>query len=153
MAKIPYICLTNWIHLIGFYGTTYLFTLFILSLKDFDAARPDIWDLALWSIVSSLILMFGYGFKFLAGLYLSVLILDAILFKFSQLSVLKAVLLEWLLLSLPFFYWALKYDYWLWFILSLSFLVTQIIKKIKIEKLLNNVVSPYNILQTTTQEL
>ncbi|PMD88026.1 hypothetical protein BWI97_25490, partial [Siphonobacter sp. BAB-5405] len=84
---------------------------------------------------------------------LSVLILDAILYKFSQLSVLKAVLLEWLLLSLPFFYWALKYDYWLWFILSLSFLVTQIIKKIKIEKLLNNVVSPYNILQTTTQEL
>lgn len=99
--------------------------------------RYDTWTLTLLrTFISSLFLLFAYGFIFLVGFYITLAVLDYMLFRFVKMNVLKAIILEWLLLIPPFVYYAFEYKYWLWLMLSFSFLITQFLRKHKIERFL-----------------
>lgn len=120
---------TNWIHIVGFYISLYVFGI-ICKAIGLDRFSYDSWD---WQLVRSLwtipLLFLIYGLPFIGGFYLVQLFLDFMLFRFSRLRPWGILLLEWLLIVPVFIYWAFLYEYWAWIVLSLSFLATQAIRK------------------------
>jgi len=127
MKSIGRILLTNWIHLVGFYVTIYLYGIATKLLG--VAGAYDTWDWqlvhSLWTILLAFLL---YGFPIIGGFYLTLLFLDFMLFRFSSLRSWIILLLEWCLIVPVFIYWAFLYEYWTWVVLSLSFLTTQSIR-------------------------
>jgi len=127
MKSIRRILLTNWIHLVGFYVTIYLYGI-ATKLLGVEGAY-DTWDWqlvhSLWTILLAFLL---YGFPIIGGFYLTLLFLDFMLFRFSSLRSWIILLLEWCLIVPVFIYWAFLYEYWTWVVLSLSFLTTQSIR-------------------------
>ena len=123
--------LTNWIHLIVFYIATYLtlilFRVFRLSDGDWESA-------ILTGFVSTFLLFIVYGPIIIGWFYLAVISMDILLFSRDNRWTKEKLLLEWLIISIPFIYWAFKYEYWLWINLSISFLTTQLLRKRLIER-------------------
>lgn len=131
------IILTNWVHFVGFYLTTYLsFILFsILGIQDFTNEN---WNVILFlSPLTISILFFTYGLIILVWFYISIAILDIIAFNLIREKTVIILFLEWIILIPIFIKWAFEYEYWLWITLIFSFLVTQWIRKSKIEKIKN----------------
>jgi hypothetical protein len=130
---------TNWIHLLGFFATTYvsIIAFHFLGLKGFEGGTMN--SIFLWSFISVPLLFFTYGLLFIGYFYLLILTFDIIGFSLIKLKTIQILLLEWVLIIPPFIYWALKYDYWLWLTLAISFLITQLLRKRKIERIKNNV--------------
>lgn len=131
------IFLTNWVHFVGFYLTTYLsFILFsILGIQDFTNEN---WNVILFlSPLTISILFFTYGLIILVWFYISIAILDIIAFNLIREKTVIILFLEWIILIPIFIKWAFEYEYWLWITLIFSFLVTQWIRKSKIEKIKN----------------
>ncbi|KAA3646823.1 MAG: hypothetical protein DWP98_10185 [Bacteroidetes bacterium] len=124
---------TNYIHLIGFIITTY-FSSIIFSLLKLERYTNEftIDSLIVWVFTVPL-LIFTYGLIFLGGFYLSIIIMDSIGFFLFPNQTRRILLIEWLIIIPPFVYWAFQYDYWLWLTLSVSFLITQLIR----EKIIN----------------
>ncbi|TNE81462.1 MAG: hypothetical protein EP332_03475 [Bacteroidetes bacterium] len=81
------------------------------------------------------IFFFTYGLPFLAGFCVAMITLDSLGFNLIAKQINLILCLEWLIIVPPFFYWAFKYEYWLWLSLILSFAVTQWIRKGMIEKI------------------
>ena len=127
MKSIGRILLTNWIHLVGFYVTIYLYGI-ATKLLGVEGAY-DTWDWqlvhSLWTILLAFLL---YGLPIIGGFYLTLLFLDFMLFRFSSLRSWTILLLEWCLIVPVFIYWAFLHEYWTWVVLSLSFLTTQSIR-------------------------
>jgi hypothetical protein len=135
LKKLLRIILTNWIHLVGFYVTTFL-TL-ILAKAVGLSEESDTWIGVLVTLPFSILLLFYiYGYPIIGGFCVALIVLDIICFRVVKISIWKIILLEWILIIPIFFMWAFEYKYWLWISLSLSFLVTQLIRRTKIEKLL-----------------
>ncbi len=138
MKKILSILGTNWIHILGFYITTYV-SLILFKLIGIEEGQDEWGELLLLTPFTIILLFFIYGLMFIGGFYGSVLLLDVIGFSIFKNKIRAVLLIEWILIILPFIQWAFDYEYWLWLTLSLSFLVTQWIRKHKIEKILKNV--------------
>ena len=132
--------LSNWIHILGFYITTYISLIFF---KITGITEDYSWAVVLSSFIFSIPLLFLiYGLPFIFGFYLIILIMDTIIYLLKIEWSLLVLVIQWLMISIPFIYWAFRYDYWLWCTLSFSFLVTQIIRKRKINKIKSlNIVS------------
>jgi hypothetical protein len=73
-------------------------------------------------------LIFTYGLILLAAFYLAIVLLDVFLLTTLKIGVRYIMLLEWVIISPVFIYWAVKYTYWLWIVLITSFLITQLIR-------------------------
>ncbi|RNI30025.1 hypothetical protein EFA69_10915 [Rufibacter immobilis] len=124
--------MSNWVNVLGLVITVYLFTflmMFVISPEQ-DNDRMSIW------LGGTLILIFGYGFIVWLGFLTAIILLDIFLIVPSRIRLKEKLLLEWLIIILPFIYWAFEYDYWLWLMLATSFLITQIIRKNKIESII-----------------
>ena len=131
------IVITNWIHFIGFYVTTYL-TLIVFKIFGLENAGTDPWsEFLIETLVGILVLFFTYGLLVISAFFGILILLDLILFNINRLKVLEILLIEWAILIIPFIYWGFEYDYPLWFILSLSFLGTQLMRKKELEKIKN----------------
>jgi hypothetical protein len=131
------IILTNWVHLVGFYLTTYLSLILfkILGIEDFT---DDNWSVILFfSPLTIPILFFTYGLIIIGCFYISIAILDSIAFNLIKEKTGVILFLEWIMIIPLFVMWAFEYEYWLWLTLIFSFLVTQWIRKSKIEKIKN----------------
>jgi hypothetical protein len=131
------IILTNWVHLVGFYLTTYFsFILFsILGIEDFTDKN---WSAILFlSPLTIPILFFTYGLIILGCFYISIAIFDTIGFNLIKEKTEIILFLEWIMIIPIFIKWAFEYEYWLWLTLIFSLLVTQWIRKSKIEKIKN----------------
>ena len=136
MTKVLKIILTNLVHLLGFYVTICLFT--ILSWALGLSWENESWHFVLNNIfLSTNGLMFGYGPMVIGGFYTVLIVLDIICFGLLSMNAKEALIAEWLLISIPFFYWAFEHHYWLWITLSLSFLGTQLARKTAINSILN----------------
>lgn len=138
MKKTLSILGTNWIHILGFYITTYV-SLILFKLIGVEENQDEWRELLLISPFTIILLFFVYGLMIIGGFYGSILLLDVIGFSIFRNKVTTVLFIEWILIILPFVQWAFDYEYWLWLTLSLSFLVTQWIRKQKIEKILKNV--------------
>lgn len=140
LMKLLKILLTNWVHLPGFYIVIYLSGLLFKALG--LAWQGVSWDFILDNSFSSTYgLLFLYGRWLVIGFYTILIALDIIcfvmLFKFSNVRVKEILTAEWILISIPFIYWAFKHQYWLWIMLCLAFLCTQQFRKSVINKVLN----------------
>lgn len=124
---------TNWVHLLGFYTSTYIFNI-ILKLIGIERYRS--WEKTLFFdlFFGVPLLLFTYGLIFLLSFYCLVIILDIIMFKLTNLKVIQILVIELLIIIAPFIYWAFQEEYWLWICLSISFLCTQYIRKKWLDK-------------------
>src|SRR5687767_5234111 len=77
MKNIASILATNWIHILGFYLTTYL-SLILFKVVGLEAKSDDWSELLLLSPLTILFLFFIYGSTFLIGFFVSLSILDII---------------------------------------------------------------------------
>jgi hypothetical protein len=121
---------TNWTHLVGFYLTTYLsFILFkIIGLGD-----DYEWDTLWFGFISAGLLFIVYGLDILGYFVLTILTMDIISFSWTNKWIKETLIIQWIIISTPFIYWAFEYQYWLWITLSISLLITQMIRRKKIE--------------------
>lgn len=137
LKRTFHIILTNWIHLVGFYLTTYLsYMLFkILGFEDFTYENWN--DILFLSPLTIPLLFFTYGLFIIGWFYLLVVSLDSIAFNLIKEGTALILFFEWIMIIPLFLMWAFEYEYWLWLTLIFSFLVTQWIRKSMIEKIKN----------------
>jgi len=123
---------TNWTHLVGFYLTTYLsFILFkIIGLGD-----DYEWDILWFGFISAGLLFIVYGLNILGYFVLAIATMDIISFCWSNKWTKETLIIQWIIISTPFTFWAFEYEYWLWITLSISFLITQMIRRRGIENI------------------
>ncbi len=128
------IALTNLIHIPGFYLTAYLSIILfkILGLDTSQSWAEVLLSNLFWILYSFII----FGLPILAIVYLVLVIFDTIAFRYLKLNIIQTLVIEWLIISTPFFYWAIRYEFWMWFTLSASFFVTQLMRKKEIKKML-----------------
>lgn len=119
---------TNWIHLAGFYISTYC-SMIIFHMVGLERYSGYNWlSTLLVSIIGIPFVFFTYGLTFMVAFYIAIVLLDLIIFHFTKLKVLTVAIIEWIIIMPPFIYWAFKEDYWLWLVLVISLLVTQLIR-------------------------
>ena len=128
MGRLLKIIKTNWVHLLGFYISTY-FAIIIFQLLGLDRYQSDnLTRTMLLSLISIPFLFFTYGLIIITSFYILITLLDIIAFRFTRLKVLTIMFIEWLIIIPPFIYWAFKEEYWLWLVLIASLLITQIVR-------------------------
>jgi hypothetical protein len=133
---------TNWINIVGVFTTLFLFTI-ISSMND-----PNISRNIIQAIIASLIGIVLYGIIFWIGFVLSLIILDLILIV-PNLKYLKFKLfLEWVLISIPFILWSIKYkeQQFIYLLGVGTFFITQLLRIKIINKL--NPPLPYSMTKT-----
>lgn len=120
---------TNWINITGIFITLFLFTT-TFNLLDSNVSRN-----LFQAIIASLILIFLYGIIFLIGFILVLTILDLIIIVPNQSNLRLKLLLEWIIISAPFVYWAIIYERqrYIFLVAVITFLITQLLR----EKLIN----------------
>ena len=133
---IARILLTNWIHVIGFFVTTYLSLTFFSLLGIYNNSNQGWFETFLLGLTQVPFLFFTYGLPFLAGFYVAIILLDTVAFNLNSKNLIVKLLIEWMLIVTVFIYWAFEHEYWLWLPLSASLLVTQVIRKKRIEAII-----------------
>mgnify|MGYP006392044239 CR=1 FL=1 len=127
-----FIFYTNWIHFPGFYVASYLSIIFF---KLIDLTSEE-WNVL---IVQNLFIipfaLITYGLIFLIPFYLLMLFFDVIVFSYNENNLLKILIMEWIIISIPLIYVAFLYKTWILLPNSISFLITQIIRKKSIIKI------------------
>src|SRR5690606_16652642 len=131
IRRILKIVTTNWIHIVGFYLITYL-TLVIGSFFD----PTEGWEpIILTGFLAALLLFVVYGYVVVGWFYLAIVLLDVICFTWTNKWRKEILIIEWLIISAPFIYWAFEYEYWLWITLSISLLTTQMLRLKRIKEI------------------
>jgi hypothetical protein len=130
MEKILKIILTNWINVIAIF-----FAVFIVGFISAMINDKFSFNEALFGTTYSVI---GYGMIFWLAFFASIIILDTILFSIArQLQYVNyKLIIEWVLISLPFLYWFFKYSQWIFLIAVLAFVVGQYLRQSYILKIL-----------------
>ncbi len=130
MKKVLKIALTNWVNIL----TVHIFMfgwLFISELVPGIATLKD----ALYNTFGSLMV---YYLPFWLGFSMLIALLDFLFFsidKKPQYTNYK-LFFEWLLISLPFVYWLIKYDQWIFLVAILAFSIGQYLRRPYIFKIL-----------------
>src|SRR6187549_3906127 len=123
MIKVNYkktIIKTNWVHIVGFYITSYLALIFLKLIGLASEQWSEILIQNLWTIPFAFL---TFGLVVLFPFYLAIIFFDLIVFDFCKDIIIKVLLLEWLIISSPFIYYAISYKSWIWLPLSISFLI------------------------------
>ncbi|BAU52832.1 hypothetical protein [Mucilaginibacter gotjawali] len=123
------ILLTNWINICGLFITTF-FTCVIISLN--SDSSPNF----IQAILASLFSVCLYGMIFWGLFVVLIVFLDLILVVYNQNYLTLKLLIEWFLISSPFVYWFFKYNEWIFAVVVASFLITQLMRKRLIVKVI-----------------
>jgi hypothetical protein len=131
MKNFIRILLSNWIHIVILFLLTFLYIFLYLAFT--ANSEMSFLDLLVAGTAQTVGLLLGYGLYFLIGFIIYLIIFDfanALLFKVSsrksRFSI--SLLVQWLMPSAIFSYYAIIYDYWLWFLFIISFLVSQLLR-------------------------
>lgn len=117
---------TNWINLIGVFIAVFIYAI-VLNLNDTNVSRN-----LFQSILPALILVCMYGILFWALFILLLVVLDLIFIVRDQTNLTAKLLIEWLIISSPFIYWAVRYREWIFVVAIIALLVTQFIRQKRI---------------------
>jgi hypothetical protein len=117
---------TNWINLLGVFTAVFVYAIF-LNLTDINVSRN-----LFQSILPALMLVCLYGILFWVLLILLLVLFDLIFFVRDQTNLTVKLLVEWLIISSPFIYWAVKYREWIFIAGIVAFLITQFIRQKRI---------------------
>jgi hypothetical protein len=120
---------TNWINVLGVFVTVFIYSF----LKTYTTSTFTLYQ----TFFSTLILVCLYGVIFWIAFVIVLIILDVLLKIKSSNTLQKKLILEWILISAPFFYWVIKYEQWIFLVAIITFLITQILRKKLILKILN----------------
>lgn len=116
--------------------TTYM-SLILFKLIGLEGTTNDSWnEIIFLSLLTIPLLFFTYGILIIGGFLGVIVILDAIGFNLTTNKVRLILILEWLIVIPPFVNWAFEYEYWLWLPLTISLLVTQLIREKIIERII-----------------
>ncbi len=128
MKKLARIILTNWINLCLILSAVYLYS-FITAYSDKTFSFND-------SVFSATYLIFYYGILLWSGFILSILVLDIVFFSFYKKNkfINYKLFFEWAIISLPFFYWLIIYNEYIFLIAIISFSIGQYFRKLYIQK-------------------
>lgn len=123
---------TNWINIAGVFTVLFLYTT-IYGLVDPNVSR-NIFQ----AIIASLIGLCLYGLMFWAGFLIVITILDSVLIIPNSKNLKIKLMIEWVVISCPFIYWAIIYDdqRWLYIVAIITFLITQLLREKYIAKAL-----------------
>ncbi len=124
---------TNWINLLGIFLAVYL-SYIAITLAEMQHDLFTSLKIAFLGSVFGIIL---YGAMFWIGFLVLMFILDMLLMNKQMKNVNSRLLLQWLIISIPFVYWLVKYSEWIFLVAVLAFLITQYIRKEKILKILS----------------
>ncbi len=124
------ILLTNWINVVLIIISSFVFSIsysMIIENSTFGEA-----------IFGSVFLILGYGIMFWLGFFILIGILDLILFSVVKRPqhVNYKLALEWIIISLPFINWLIKYNQWIFLVAILAFLIGQYLRQSYIYKIL-----------------
>ena len=130
MKEVMRIVFTNWINALTVYSCIFL-ALFIGDLIPGISTIKE----ALYNTFGSLIV---YYLHFWLGFTLLIALLDIILFIYNREPqyVTYKLVLEWIIISLPFIYWLIKYNQWIFLVAIIAFLIGQYLRRPHIFKIL-----------------
>ena len=133
------IFMTNWVNLVGIFLAAYLFTIITEIVKLFPnkLTSDEILNSLFVGFLGGLFGILGYGLIFWLGFLLAIFLLDMILMSPKRENLRIKLLFEWIAISIPFVYWGIQYTEWIWFILVLCFLLTQLLREKKIQATLS----------------
>ncbi|AQW96832.1 hypothetical protein [Elizabethkingia anophelis] len=123
---------TNWINIIG------VFTVLFLYTTIYELIEPNVSRNIFQAMIASLIGICLYGIMFWVGFIIMLIILDYVLIIPNPKDLKLKLLIEWIVISSPFVYWAIKYpeQRTLYIIAIITFLVTQLLR----DKLINKAI-------------
>lgn len=130
MKEVMKIVLTNWINL-----SVIFFAVFVAGFISAMINDKFSFSEALFGTAYSVV---GYGMLFWLGFFILIGVLDIVLFSIMRQPqyVNYKLALEWLLISLPFIYWLIKYNQWIFLVAILAFLIGQFLRRPHIYKIL-----------------
>jgi hypothetical protein len=129
------ILLSNWAHLISIYLGFYTTIIFSKIIGQSNFPWSSILFESLWTIP---LLIFIYGLELLAKFYVTIFVLDFLLFAFDNRWTKQKLLIEWFVISVPFINAAFEYKYWAWLTISALFLLTQLYRSKIILRVIND---------------
>ena len=127
------IILSNWIHLLAIYFGFYLAIIGSRIFEHKNFSWSSILFESLWTIP---LLIFIYGLDLLWKFFVTILLLDIILFSFNQRWTREKLIIEWAIIVTPFINAAFEYKYWAWLTISILFLLTQLYRNKQIPKII-----------------
>lgn len=130
MKKVLKIALTNWVNIL----TVYIFMFGWLLISELVPGIATLKD-ALYNTFGSLMV---YYLPFWLGFSMLIALLDFLFFsidKKPQYTNYKLIF-EWLLISLPFVYWLIEYNQWIFLVAILAFSIGQYLRRPYIFKIL-----------------
>ncbi len=114
---------TNRINLLVIFTSVYIAS-FIFNLINADFGLRE-------ALFGATYLVLGYGIMFWVGFLFYVFVLDIVLFsvyKDAKYITFKLAI-EWVLISLPFIYWVVRYNQWMFLIGVFAFLLGQYLRR------------------------
>lgn len=124
------IILTNWVNLLGVFLVTLVFSCVLVS-TDANLSYN-----ILQTILAALFSVLGYGMLAWILFIALLVILDLVLIIPNKENIRTKLLLEWLVISFPFIYWAVKYNKWIFIAATMIFLITQLLRKKRLVKVI-----------------
>lgn len=115
---------TNWINLLGVFLAVFVYGIVANILNPNPIVSQSIWQ----SILAVLFGICFYGILFWVLYIVTLVAFDLLFIVKNQNNLKKKMLIEWLLISLPFIYWIFKYKEWMFLVGIIVFLITQLIR-------------------------
>lgn len=114
---------TNWINILGVGLTLFIYSL-LNSIIGFDAAFSQ-------ALFGAFLLIGLYGLIFWVGFLIVLIVLDYLLIIPAKNNLKQRLLLEWLIIIIPFVYWAVIYERQrvLFIVAMAAFLITQLLRE------------------------
>ena len=119
------ILITNWINLLGVFIVLFLYGIATNVSNPIPTLSQNFWQ-------SILAILFGIcinGILFWLLFIVSLIAFDLLFIVKDQNNLKVRLLIEWLLISLPFIYWVIKYNQWIFLMGVIAFLITQLIRQ------------------------
>jgi hypothetical protein len=120
------ILLTNWINISGVFLAAFAFS-FVSTLTDANLSY-NIFQCVLAALFS----VCGFGMMFWALFIASLVLLDLVLIVPDRNNLKTKLMIEWVIISSPFVYWAVKYHEWIFAAAIIAFFITQLLREKRI---------------------
>ncbi len=127
------IFMTNWVNVVGIFLGAYFFSIIAALVELEKFTTSEVLNSLAVGFLGGLFGILGYGLIFWLGFLLAIFLLDMILMSPKTENLRIKLLIEWIVISLPFIYWGIQYAKWIWFVLVLCFLLTQLFREKKIQ--------------------
>lgn len=130
---------TNWVNIAGVFIAIYCLAILsaLFSLIPDKLTIDEFLNSLARGVIGGLYGIIGYGFMFWIGFILALFLLDMILMNEKPEYLRMKLFAEWVITSLPFVYWGVKYSKKIFIVAVIFFFITQLLREKKIHLILN----------------